>query len=165
MGLIAGIIPGNRGAVTVLNADGSILRAWTIPNSSVQTHNGARYHLDAAAFTARLAKERIDNVVVERVASMERPEGAFSIGFACGIIEGVLAATGLQRHSISHREWRSDLSIPDDYWDAVERVNALTRRHWPAKRFDASFGGHRKQLAALLALYGAQMSHHQALAA
>ena len=163
--MICGIIPGNCGAIALLAPDGSLFRTFQMPNNRVRTFHGERNHLDASRLISLLCSHKISHFVVERAVALTSPQPAYSLGFACGILEGILACLKLKPVSIGFSQWRSDLSIPNDYLPACARVADLTRRHWPDERFEMSVAGHRRQLAALLALYAVQMSHLEAMAA
>lgn len=118
--VILGVDPGLRGGFALLRADGkTLLKVW---DANTVVH-GKKNHLDAVALAMQLEMcPKIDFAVVEDVSAMTytdargelRGQGAaasFSFGRSAGVIDGVLAAMGIQIRKVKPAIWKSILGL------------------------------------------------------
>ncbi len=157
--MIAGIIPSARGAFAILSLDGRVIRTGELPLHQVRLKSGLRWELDADKLVNLLDDAGVDILVMERVPNPDTPRKGLVMGFTMGLVVGITTALGIEERRYWAHDWRRDLSIPDKYHPAIDRVNDLTERHWPGIRFPQNTAGLEQRLAALLALYAMQCSH------
>lgn len=69
--------------------------------------------VDGAAFSRMVRDGRVAGAIVERVGSMPKQGVAstFKFGFACGIIQGVLASCGVPVHYVTPPVWKRHFGL------------------------------------------------------
>ena len=106
---ICGIDPGLRGAVAILEADGS---PWRIEDMPLRTLGKTRQEVDGAALARFLVEAgEIRLAVVEAVHAMpgQGVSSCFSFGRNTGVAVGVLEALGVPLLEVSPRTWQGDV--------------------------------------------------------
>lgn len=154
--IFAGIDPGAGGAVAILRADGSLMSVFDMPVVQIK----GRKRVAAQALTLLLATQRPAHAFVERVSSMpgEGQAGAFTFGYACGIIEGVMAGLAIPVTFITPQVWKKAFSLTRDKGECRRRAMQL----WPAHAADfVRVRDDGRAEGAMIGLYGVQKSAFQ----
>jgi crossover junction endodeoxyribonuclease RuvC len=129
MKLILGIDIGARGAIAVLNADGSLVSVEDMP---VLTDGPkGRRSVNAPLLAAIIFKSHAHHAFVEFVGARpgEGAVGAFSFGRSRGVVEGVLGAAGIPVSFIAPAAWKRAAGLSLASKDAA-RAEAI--RRWPS---------------------------------
>jgi Holliday junction resolvasome RuvABC endonuclease subunit len=117
---IMGIDPGAvSGAYAIYSSSG---RVWVDDLAAV---NG---QLDGAALARVVGNAQVSVAVVEKVGAMPKQGVAstWKFGFACGIIQGVLMATGVPVHYVAPTVWKKHWGLTGKDKDA-SRALAIMR--------------------------------------
>lgn len=155
--MILGVDPGAHGALALLHRDGSIACILDMPVVGVLVGGKSRDRVSAAGIAAFVrewqAKSDRLHAVIEQTQPMSRmgEVGAFGLGKASGLVEGVLTALGVPITLVAPRAWKKFLTVRADKGSA--RLKA--QQTWPdhQKLFSRVKDDGRAE-AALLGLYG-----------
>lgn len=139
--LIVGIDVGLQGAIAFM-LDGELVNVEDLPHVDVAHGKGSRKELSPELFHDRLldAERRIDLAVLEDVNAFGMGRtSAYRFGFGCGLIRGVLAASGIRTKTVAPSKWKRDLKLPVRADKTLSRAEAI--RLFPMK---SSFFGRVK---------------------
>lgn len=149
--LIAGVDPGKKGAIALLDPVDATLTLFDMPNGGHLV--AGREGVDPYAFS-EIPWGCVSAAFIEDVHSMPTDGGiqAFSFGRSRGVIEGSVAAFGVPQHLVSAQKWKREMGLSSDKDISRARASSLfpaCARFWPLVKDDG------RAEAALLALYGA----------
>lgn len=134
---IIGIDPGTTGALAMLQA-GTFVTADDMPvMARSKAKSSKKLQVNAAALTLLLSQWHPDAVVIELVNAMPRvgskagmgAASAFNFGASFGIVQGVVAALGLQAHYVTPQTWKKRAGLRGADKEA-SRMRAI--QLWPA---------------------------------
>jgi crossover junction endodeoxyribonuclease RuvC len=146
---IVGIDPGVHGAFCFLNATGDIEHC----DDFATVGDGKRAMLSGAVFADLVRTHEPAVAIVERVGAMpgQGVSSMYRFGFACGIIQGVLAAENIAIQYVVPGVWKRHFGLGSD--KDGSRVRAVER--WPSHAsIFARKKDHGRAEAALLAAWG-----------
>lgn len=108
--MFIGIDPGNTGALAALYPSGTV-EVHDMPTMA----NGKKQQVNAAAVAEILSEwsRRGSLVVVEKVAAMpgQGVTSMFNFGMGYGVIQGVVAATGLPMRLVTPQSWKKPFGL------------------------------------------------------
>lgn len=149
--MIIGIDPGISGAMAWVSSEGHLIRTADMPTITIRKKN----RIDVAALADALSPvtRASVEVVIEGVASMptDGRAGAFSFGYAAGVIEGVIVGLGLSYRIVQAAKWKRAAGVPAD--KGAVRLEA--QRLWPGATDFRRVKDHNRADAALLARWAA----------
>jgi len=107
MTVIAGIDPGNSGAIAFLDTAKATLKIYDMPTFEFETTK-KRVTIDPYAIVAFMQQYKLGHVYMEEVFSSPQMGvvSAFNFGEGKGMIKGVAAALGYRSHRSSPRAGR-----------------------------------------------------------
>jgi len=108
--LTIGIDPGNTGAIAFLADDGELNRVVDMPLMA----NGKKQQLNAAELTRILVGAAGNaRAVVEKVGAMpgQGVSSMFNFGMGYGVIQGVLAASGIPYTLVTPQKWKREAGL------------------------------------------------------
>lgn len=111
MTAVIAIDPGLTGAIAYY--DGRVLDMFDMPTYTVRKSTRVNLHeLSGAIFRSYMANGA-DAALVEHVGSMPKQgvASAFNFGFTTGAIHGILAALGVQSHTVTPAQWRFGVGL------------------------------------------------------
>lgn len=154
MTTIAGIDPGKKGGVCVIDAGSRHAVIYPMP-TSVDTK---KVKACPAGLSAILRQHEINMLYVERVHFISGQGGvsSFTFGESFGMILGVCAALGIETTQVDPSTWKPRMKITSDKMSAVKLAEKLI----PTARESRLFYGPRGGIldgpaeAYLIALYG-----------
>jgi len=150
--LLCGIDPGAKGALVVLDEDGTVI-AWLLMPMIKQ---GTQERVNAAAVAAFL-KPYAANITanLELVGAMpgQGVASMFSFGHSAGVVTGVLGALEIPVTLITPQKWTKHFNLGSKT-KSPDQARGLAARFWPAWR-ELDFKGKGGALAdaALIARY------------
>jgi crossover junction endodeoxyribonuclease RuvC len=122
--MIIGIDPGLTGAIAIIGHNGSTAILLDMP--IVPKLSGKGNELSARLLLAALSAHRtdIDAAYVERVHAMpgQGVTGMFSLGRSVGVIDGILAALGIQTFYVEPTRWKRALDLTGKEKDAARTM-------------------------------------------
>lgn len=126
--IILAIDPGLNGAFCLYHEDAdAILEAGDLPI----LEDRKKRHLDLTSFSREIDKmaSYVTRAVIEDVHSMsgDGPVGAFSFGFVCGALQGIVAANFIPVRLVSPAKWKKDMGLTSDKDACRRRASQL----WP----------------------------------
>lgn len=125
--LICGIDVGLQGAIAFM-LDGELVSVEDLPHVDVAHGKGSRKELSPELFHDRLldAERRIDLAVLEDVNGFNMGRtSAYRFGFGCGLIRGVLAASGIRTKTVAPSKWKRDMGLPTGADKSLSRAAAI----------------------------------------
>ena len=153
---IAGIDPGNSGAIAFLVPEGARLYVVDMPVFEYYTTKN-KVKVDPAGVANTLGFTSVANVYIEDVYSSPQMGvvSAFNFGEGKGILLGSLAAHGIPCTPVKPAAWKKAMRCPADKKATVMRASQLFPAVAPL--FKGPRGGvfDGRAEAAVLALYGA----------
>jgi crossover junction endodeoxyribonuclease RuvC len=110
-----GIDPGNTGAIALLDDDGGLIWVEDMPLMA----NGKKQQVNASALTEILLDwdliVDVNNTTayVEKVGAMpgQGVSSMFNFGMGYGVIQGVLAATGIPYYLVTPQKWKKAANL------------------------------------------------------
>lgn len=133
MGVYLGIDPGQSGAIASIGADGALLAVEDMPMVLVRVGKTDRARVSASLLRDLLAIDAgdITMVVIEKVGGMtgQSASAAFTFGYGCGMVEGVIAGLNLPMVPVTPQAWKRSAGIAKDKGAAREAAMRL----WPAQ--------------------------------
>lgn len=150
---IVGVDPGLSGAIAVLGLDGQ-LTITDMPTVTVQRKGRDKREIDPAALAAIIRGVTAPAVTwIERVGAIpgQGVSSMFAFGRAVGVVEGVLAASGVPVSYVAPAVWKRALHVPSGKDGARLRASQLLPAYAAEWRRARDDGGAE---AALIALYG-----------
>lgn len=110
MSAIIAIDPGLTGAIATLA--GGRLHVADMPVYTVRKATRVNLH-DLAAIIVNARTLGADAALVEHVGSMPKQgvASAFNFGFTTGAIHGILAALGMESHTVTPAQWRFGVGL------------------------------------------------------
>jgi crossover junction endodeoxyribonuclease RuvC len=128
MTLHLGIDIGVQGAIAILDQSGALLEIHDMP--TLQDGPAGRRAVNAPLLASIVFNSHAVHAFVEGVNARPRegPTGAFAFGCARGVIEGVLAATGIPATFVTPPAWKRAVGLTLASKDA-SRAEAI--RRWP----------------------------------
>lgn len=156
MSIIAGIDPGNKGAIAFLDPENATLEILDMPTFEYATTRN-RVKTDPYGISYAISQFDISDAFVEEVNSSPQMGvvSAFSFGESKGMILGVLAALQVPTTPTKPTQWKKAMRVPADKRATVQRASQL----FPAiaHLFKGPRGGiiDGRAEATLIALYGA----------
>lgn len=131
--MILGIDIGVSGAIALLDFTGQLVEVWDMPC----LHDGPknRRTINAPLLAEIVYGSHATRAFVEHVGPRpgEGAVGAFAFGRSRGLIEGVLAASGVPVRFISPPAWKRQVGIPPGKAGAKDAARSEAIRRWPAK--------------------------------
>jgi len=156
MTVIAGIDPGNSGAIAFLDTAKATLKIYDMPTFEFETTK-KRVTIDPYAIVAFMQQYKLGHVYMEEVFSSPQMGvvSAFNFGEGKGMIKGVVAALGVPITQIKPARWKKEMKVPADKRAAVQRASQLFPGAAPI--FKGPRGGvfDGRAEATLLSLFGA----------
>lgn len=156
---IAGIDPGNDGAIAFLSLINENIVVFDLPTTQMKSTGATKTktYIDAVSLLSIMNDHPIQKAYLEKVASSPQmgAVGAFSFGENYGSLKMAVISSGGTLKLVSPQLWKKSLRVPADKGLAVRRASKL---------FDARddvFYGPRGGLkdgraeACMIALYGA----------
>lgn len=106
--IIAGVDPGALGAIALYDTGLGTLEIIDMPTKIEKVRTSKRTRVDSVALGFELHDRRIDEAVIEKVASRSQQGVAsmFAFGKATGIVEGVFAGMLVPVQTIRPQEWQ-----------------------------------------------------------
>jgi crossover junction endodeoxyribonuclease RuvC len=137
--MILGIDPGKHGAIAFITSKtGQLAAVFDMPTLEIKVGKTMRERVSAHAlvefFNDKLKDQVIEMVVVEKVGGMSGDGGsvAFTFGYGCGLLEGVIVGRGLPITLITPQAWKKAAGLQKDKSLARQRAMQL----WPNKAKD-----------------------------
>ena len=151
--MIAGIDPGNQGALALLDSRGNLLNVMDMPSVEVKVSGSDRHRVVPAELARILRYWAPNHVVIERVQGLPTDGGAraFAFGYAAGAVGGVVAALGIPMTFVTPQAWKKASGVTADKETCRMRALELWPKH--ANDFRLKTRPDRAE-AALIALYG-----------
>ncbi len=154
-GLTLGVDIGNSGGLALLTATGDLVGVEPMP--ILNDGPKGRPTVNGPLLAALVHRWAPSAAFVELVGPRpgEAAGGAFSFGRARGLIEGVLAASGVPTRHLTPATWKRQVGIPPGRDGVKDMARAEACRRWPgmAERFAAK-GSDGLAEAALVAAAG-----------
>jgi crossover junction endodeoxyribonuclease RuvC len=127
-----GIDPGAEGAIAVLDDDGRLVAVADMPTIELRVGKTNRERVSPAGLRTLLL-EHADCTIcaVEKVGGMtgQSASASFTFGYACGLLEGVLAALLMPVAPVTPQAWKKSAGIAAGKGAAREAA----MRTWPAQ--------------------------------
>lgn len=156
MGVIAGLDPGNEGALAFLDPERALMRIVDIETFEFRTTKNNK-KIDPFHIARELSAQEVAHAYIEDVTSSPQMGvvGAFSFGEGKGILIGSTAALGIPTTMVRPQQWKSAMRVAADKRMATARASQLLPALAPL--FKGPRGGtlDGRAEAALIALYGA----------
>lgn len=152
--IVAGVDPGKKGAITLIDADALNLYIFDMPITGIGKSE-KRTEVDAAELANILDGFVLpDILVMEDVWSSPNDGhvGAFSFGDSVGVIRGVVAALGIELQRARPQVWKASMKVTADKKSSRDRAALLIPS--AAKMFSRVKDDGRAE-SALIGLYGA----------
>ncbi len=130
MRVILGIDPGARGAIAVLGEEGTLIGLHDMPAIKIKVGKTIRERFSSHGFRDLIKSiPHIKMVVIERVGGMKSDGGsaAFTFGYACGGVEGVLVTLDIPIAFITPQRWKKHYSLSSDKGTA----RMIAMQIWP----------------------------------
>lgn len=153
---VLGVDPGASGALAFLREDGSLETVIDMPTILVKVGTTERNRVSAALLVQALTpyKGQVSLAVLEKVGGItqQSASASFTFGYACGIVEGVLAGLEFPVTLVTPQAWKKRMGLGSAD-KGLARQMAI--RLWPteADRFKRVKDADKAE-AALLAKYG-----------
>jgi crossover junction endodeoxyribonuclease RuvC len=129
---VLGVDIGNAGAVAILSESGELVEVCDMP--TLNDGPKGRPTVNAALLAAIITRAGASQAYVEWVGP--RPTDgavqAFAFGHAKGVVEGVLAASGVPVAFLTPPVWKRAHAIPPGR-DQKDLARSRAIRRWPAK--------------------------------
>lgn len=111
MTAIIAIDPGLTGAIAFY--DGARLAVTDMPTYTVRKATRVNLHELTAIIHRNYMADGADAALVEHVGSMPKQgvASAFNFGFTTGAIHGILAALGMESHTVTPAQWRFGVGL------------------------------------------------------
>lgn len=126
-----GIDPGAHGAFCFLADNGKIVDIVDMPTIEVKVGNSMRDRVSASLVTAAIKpyKNHVSLAILEKVGGLtgQSASAAFTFGYSCGIIEGVLSALEIPVSLVSPQVWKKTYGLGKDKGLARQMASRL----WP----------------------------------
>lgn len=127
-----GVDPGAAGAVAILDHNGQMVGITDMPTIKVRVGKTDRARV-SPSLLSRLFEEGaqgIQMVVLEKVGGItgQSASAAFTFGYSCGLVEGVLAALRLPVALVTPQAWKKSAGLVANKGAARE----CAMRLWPA---------------------------------
>ena len=142
--MIAGVDPGNDGAVAILQDDGGFVRVYDMPMLTVevavrvkgQNKKRIKHHLDEAGLRAILVDNLVSHVFTEKAQVMpadrdgEKVQGIVSMGNymkAYGQILGICAGLQIPKQEVHPASWKAKMmaDMPRGKGSSIVRCKQL----------------------------------------
>lgn len=134
MKYILGVDPGASGAFAFLNPDGALETVIDMPTVLVKVANTERNRVSAALLVAALTpyKGLVSLAVLEKVGGLtgQSASAAFTFGYACGIVEGVLAGLEFPVTLVTPQTWKKRMALASADKGLARQ---MAMRLWPAQ--------------------------------
>jgi crossover junction endodeoxyribonuclease RuvC len=130
--MILGIDIGVTGGIAILSPSGELIEVHAMP--CLTDGPAGRRAVNAPLLASIVFASHPTRAFVESVNARpgEGPTGAFAFGRArAGVIEGVLAATGVRCQFLTPAYWKRAVGLPPGRDKDASRAAAIQR--WPAK--------------------------------
>ena len=131
--LVLGVDIGNTGAIALIDGSGGLVEVHDMP--TLDDGPKGRPALNAPLLAALVAKAGASQAYVEWVGP--RPTDgavqAFAFGRCKGVIEGVLAASGVPVAFLTPPQWKRLVGIAPGKAGAKDAARSEACRRWPAK--------------------------------
>lgn len=153
---ILGVDPGASGALAFLREDGVLETIIDMPTVTVKVGNTERNRVSAALLVSTLLpyKDKVSLAVIEKVGGItqQSASASFTFGYACGIVEGVLAGLEFPITLVTPQAWKKRMSLGSADKGLARQ---MAMRFWPAQAdlFKRVKDDGRAE-AALMAKYG-----------
>ncbi len=110
---IAGIDPGNSGAICVFDVTAGMLTILDMPTVEVQSGNTLKRRLSEPMLAELLRPHAIEHCALEQVGAMpgQGVSSMFAFGQSYGAIRGVLAGLRIPITMVTPVKWMRDLKI------------------------------------------------------
>ena len=124
-----------------------------MPTYKVTISGKQRSRILTSALHGILTTYNVQHAFIEKVHALPNNGAtqAFSFGFGCGVIEGVVTACGIPHTYVAPQQWKKEMRCPKDKDAARMRASQLFPDHsdaWKLKKHDG------RAVAALIALWG-----------
>lgn len=151
MPIIAGMDPGKRGAICILDTDKGTIRLFDMPVVDIGKTK-TRTEVDGQEL-ARILDADLTEAYLEDVWSTPNDGhvGAFAFGDAYGTAKGVLAGLGVPLTRIRPQVWKKTMRVSSDKNESRARAQALLP---DAATYFSRVKDDGRAEAALIALYG-----------
>jgi hypothetical protein len=128
---ILGVDIGLRGALALLEETGELVDVFDMP--CLEDGPARRRSINAPMLASLIRETNAARAFVEHVAARpgEGPTGAFAFGRSRGVVEGVLAASGLPIAFLTPATWKRLVGVPPGQAKDLARSEAI--RRWPGK--------------------------------
>lgn len=127
-----GVDPGAAGAIAALDDNGHIISIIDMPTVKVRVGKTDRARVSASMLAQLFEMDvhAVQMVVLERVGGMtgQSCSAAFTFGYGCGMVEGVLAALRMPVALVTPQAWKKSAGLAADKGAARE----CAMRLWPS---------------------------------
>jgi hypothetical protein len=132
---VLGVDIGNTGAVALLDEDGELLLLEVVDMPVLFDGPKDRPSLNAPLLARIVAEAGAAQAYVEHVGPRphEGAVGAFAFGRCKGVVEGVLAASGVQVTFMTSPQWKRLVGIAAGKAGAKDAARSEACRRWPSK--------------------------------
>ncbi len=131
--MILGIDPGAHGAFAFLNKSGKVVEIVDMPTIKVKVNGKDRDRVSSALIVSLLKPyaAEIELAVLEQVGGLtgQSASAAFTFGYSCGMVEGVLSALEIPVKLVTPQTWKKSFGLNKD--KGLSRQMAI--RLWPEK--------------------------------
>ena len=108
---VLGIDPGLSGGFAVVDGSGKLISAGNFPTHTVQKSGTASTQLDGRALADAIKATKATHAFVEVVSSRPRQAGQVQFGINCGLVHGILHASGIPFELVAPASWKSVYGI------------------------------------------------------
>ena len=153
MPIVAGVDPGKKGAITLIDSDALSIYIFDMPVIAIGK-SGKRSEVDAQELANILDGFILPDILVaEDVWSSPNDGhvGAFSFGDSVGVIRGVTAALGIQFQRARPQVWKASMKVTADKKSSRDRAALLVPS--AAKMYSRAKDDGRAE-STLIGLYG-----------
>jgi crossover junction endodeoxyribonuclease RuvC len=162
MKYVIGIDPGAKGAVAILDHEGTLIEVWDIPTVEIKSGKTVKKRISPEMFAAELRHwQDAAACFTEKVSAMpgQGVSSMFQFGESLGIIRGIMAGMAIPTTLVTPAVWKRDMKLPIGKEWSRQRAAQMWPKH--AREFARVKDDGRAE-AALLGLWGLTYSERAA---
>ncbi len=126
-----GIDPGSKGAIAIFSEAGALVAIHDMPVIKMKVGKTMRERVSPHGIFDLLWPMDIQTATVEKVGGMtgQSASAAYTFGYSCGVIEGVLIGLRVATTFVTPQSWKKSFGLAADKGNARQ----CAMRLWPEK--------------------------------